>query len=97
MNKSLQPVMGHRLDVSEQGGEQMPMPVCCAARKGKQVGGVAGRSQGFLETARASSKTCTGKESYRAAKQREKRPESDRQHFVLPTRDAFFSLVLLLL
>ena len=88
---------GHRLDTSEQAGEQMPMPVRCDARKGKQVGGAAGRARAFLETARASSKTCTGKESYRAAKQREKRPESDRQHFVLPTRDRFFSLVLLLL
>ena len=27
--------MGHRLDASEQGGEQMPMPVRCDARKGE--------------------------------------------------------------
>ena len=53
--------MGHRLDASEQGGEQMPIPVRCDARKGKQVGGAAGRTRAFLETARASSKTCTGK------------------------------------
>ena len=56
MNKRVQPAMGHRLDVSEQGGEQMPMPVRCDARKGKQVGGAAGRARAFLETARASSK-----------------------------------------
>ena len=34
MNKRLQPAMGHRFAVSEQGGEQMPMPVRCNARKG---------------------------------------------------------------
>ena len=34
MNKRVQPAMGHRLDVSEQGGEQMSMPVRCDARKG---------------------------------------------------------------
>ena len=28
--------MGHRLDASEQGGEQMPMPVRCDARKGSR-------------------------------------------------------------
>ena len=61
MIKRLQPAMGHRLDASEQGGEQMPMPVRCDARKGTQVGGAAGRTRTFLETARASSETCTEK------------------------------------
>ena len=71
--------MGHRLDVSEQGGEQMPMPVRCDARKGKQVGGAAGRTRAFLETARASSKTCTGKLWSR--KGRENRERSVRNRF----------------
>ena len=38
--------MGHRLDASERGGEQMPMPVRCDARKREQVGGAAGRTRG---------------------------------------------------
>ena len=61
MNKRPPPAVGHRLDASEHGGEQVPMPVRCDARKREQVGGAAGRTRAFLETARASSKTCTGK------------------------------------
>ena len=36
LNKTLQPAMGHRLDTSEQAGEQMPMPVRCDAQKGSR-------------------------------------------------------------
>ena len=91
--------MGHRLDASEQGGEQMPMPVRYDSRKGEQVGGAAGRTRAILETARASSKTCTGKLWSKKGRQEqgEKRPESAQQHFVLSARDIFFFLVLLLL
>ena len=46
---------------SEQGGEQMPMPVRFDTQKREQVGGAAGRTRAILETARASSKPCTGK------------------------------------
>ena len=97
MNKRLQPAMG--LSASEQGGEQMPIPVRCDAReKGKQVGGAARRTRAFLETARASSKPA--QESYgaeRGGRTEREAPKSVRQHFVLSTRDPFFFLVLLLL
>ena len=96
---------GHRLDTSErraanseQGGEQMPMPVRCDARKGKQGGGAAGRTRAFLETARASSKPA--QESYgaeRGERTEREAPKSVRQHFVLSTRDPFFFVVAFLL
>ena len=90
--------MGHRTVTIKQAGEQMPMPVRCEAQR-EQVGGAAGSTQAFLETARASSKTCAGKamEQKGEGEQREKRPESVRLHFVLSARDSFFFLVLLLL
>ena len=78
--KKLQPAMGRRIDTSEQAGEQMPMPVRCdAQKKREQVGGAAGRTRAFLETARASSKTCTGKLWSR--KGRGKRERSVRNQF----------------
>ena len=77
--------MGRRLATTGQAGEQMPMPVRCDVQEGQQVGGAAGSTRAFLETARASSEPCTGK-LWRKEK-REKRPESIRQHFVLSTRD----------
>ena len=60
MIKVIQPAMGHEIDTneSEQGGEQMPIPACCDAQKGKQVEGAAGRTRGVPRTARASSKPC---------------------------------------
>ena len=53
----------------------------CSLRrtKGEQVGGAAGRTRAFLETARASSKTCTGKLWSR--KGRENRERSVRNQF----------------
>ena len=87
-------------DGYNQTGRRTDADACSLRRtKGEQVGGAAGSTRAFLETARASSKTCTGK-SYGAnkeGKQKEKRPESVRQHFVLSTRDPFFFLVLLFL
>ena len=87
---------GHGLDASEQRTGRRTDADACSLRHTKegQVGGAAGRTRTILETARASSKPCNGKRWSR--KQREKRPESDRQHFVLSTRDPFFFLVLLL-
>ena len=91
---------GHGLDTSEQGGEQVPMPVRYNVRKGGiQVGGAAGRTRTILETARASSKPCNGKLWSRKQRARTEReaPKSVRQHFVLSTRDAFLFVVLFLL
>ena len=64
------------------------MPVRYNA-KGERVGGAAGSTRAFLEAARASTKTCT-KRAMELGKgeQREKRPESVRQHFVLSTRES---------
>ena len=56
--------MGHGLDTSEQGGEQMPMPVRCDAQKGSRSEVLQDALGAFLETARASSKPA--QESYGA-------------------------------
>ena len=99
--KTLQPAMGHMLETSEQAGEQMSMPVRCDAQKGSRsevLSEALGRSSKQREPPRNPaqeklwSKTKRGK-----GEQREKRPESVRQHFVLSVRDPFFFLVLLLL
>ena len=92
---------GHRIDASEQraanseqGGEQMPMPVrfdthrkgagrrCCRTHSG-----VPRNSASLLETLH---RKAMEQETEREA------PKSVRQHFVLSTRDPLFFLVLLL-
>ena len=64
---------------------------CSSAQKGKQDGGVAGSTRRSSEQ-REPPKTCTEEamDLWRM-KEREKRPNSVRQHFVLSTRDALFS------
>ena len=90
--------MGHRLDASEQGGEQMPMPVRCDAQKGagrrccRKHSGVPRNSASLLENLHKKSYGAKGE-----GEQREKRPELVRQHFVLSARDLCFLLDLLLL
>ena len=78
---------GHGIDTGEQRTWRRTDADACSLRhtEREQVGGAAGRTWAFLETAQASSKPCT--EKLWSRKQREKRPESDRQHFVLSTRD----------
>ena len=96
--KKLQPAMGHRTVTTEQAGEQMPMPVRCVAQKGagrrccRKHSGVPRNSASLLENLHRKSYGAKGE-----GEQREKRPESVRQHFVLSARDPFFFLVLLLL
>ena len=97
----LQPTVGHEIDTNEneQGGEQMPIPVCRDAQKGKkkQVGGAAGRTRGVPRTARASSKPAQVRDGAEAETGRERSSESVRQHFVLSARDTFFFLAFFLL
>ena len=92
---------GHGIDTSEQraanseqGGEQMPMPVRFDTQKGSRsevLPDALGRSSKQRESPRNPAQKLWSR------KQREKRPESDRQHFVLSTRDPpfFFDLLLL--
>ena len=61
MNKRVQPAMGHRLDVSEQGGEQMPMPVRCDARKGEAGRRCCRTHSGVPRNSKSLLETCTGK------------------------------------
>ena len=90
----LQPAMGHGTDTSEQGGEQVPMPVRYDVRKGKQVRGAAGRTRGVPRNSASLHETLQQK----AMEQKTEReaPKSVRQHFVLSTRDPpyFFFLFL---
>ena len=83
---------------TEQAGEQMPMPVRCDARRGSRsevLPEALGRSSKQREPPRNPAQKSYGAQEGR--KQREKRPETVRQHFVLSARDAFFFLALLLL
>ena len=83
---------GHGIDnnENEQGGEQMPIPVCLDVQKQENRPEVLQVALGaFLETARSSSKTCTGSDGAEAETVRERSSESVRQHFVLSTRDPF--------
>ena len=89
--------MGHRSVTTEQAGKQMPMPVRYNTEKG--AGRRCCRKHTGVPRSSASLHENLHRKSYGASKekQREKRPESVRQHFVLSARDPFFFLVLLLL
>ena len=81
--------------ITEQAGEQMPMPVRCDAQRGS-------RSEVLPEAHGRSSKQREpprnpAQEAMEQKEKREKRPESVRQHFVLSARDALFFFALLLL
>ena len=96
-NSKQRPTTGRGSVTAEQAGEQMPMPVRYKTEK-EQVGGAVGSAQAFLRTTRASLKPAHPQAmELRKEKQREKRPESVRQHFVLSARESFFFLVLHLL
>ena len=79
---------GHRIDAGEQRTGRRTDADACSLRptqKGNRaevLPDALGRSS---KTARASSKPCT--EKLWSKKQREKRPKSVQQHFVLSTRD----------
>ena len=64
------------------------MPFRLRTQRGGQVGGAAGSTRAFLRTARASLKPAQ-KEAIELGKgkQREKRPDSVQQHFVLSMRE----------
>ena len=93
---------GHGLDTNEQRtGRRTDADACSLRRtkRGKQVGGAAGRARAFLETARASSKPAQG--SYGAERggrtEREASEIGSAARRPLYARDPFFFLVLLLL
>ena len=85
--------MGRGSVTTEQASEQMPMPVCCNAKR-EQVGGAAGSTRAFLEAARASRKPA--EKNYGEWRRRSVR-SAIRQLFVLSKRDIFSLLVSLLL
>jgi hypothetical protein len=76
---------------NEQGGEQMPNPACCDARKQEN------RSEVLQDALRAfheqreppRNPATEAREQKTENEQEERSSESVRQHFVLPTRDDF--------
>ena len=88
--------MGHGTDTSEQGGEQVPMPVRYDVRKGETGRRCcrthSGRSSEQREPPRNPA-TEAMEQKQKENRNRERSSESVRQHFVLSTRDHFFFFV----
>ena len=78
-------------------GPQTDADACSSTQKGKQDGGAAGSTRAFLGAARASRNLHERKVWSYGERKREKRPDSVRQHFVLPTRESLVLLISLLL
>ena len=88
---------GHGIATSEQGGEQMPIPVCYDTQK-REAGRRCCRTHSGRSTKQREPPRNPAQDTVEQKTEREREaPKSVRQHFVLSTRDIFLLFFLFLL